>query len=177
MMQRKLSRLSTPFFEKSKQDTTESKMVLHLCFTLWQFSSCLDSLNVGGKVGRQVIGVDVDADILNMALHNSTELEVNMELMQCDLAQPLPWRGSLVDTIVTFPPLGHRRKGVPDMEFLSNAFKVAQTVYSLHKTATRKLRYELPAPYKMPEEEQEATIALDLWRFTMRSSARSCPAT
>jgi hypothetical protein len=104
--------------------------------------------------------------------------------------------------------------------------QVAQTVYSLHKTATRKvfsphlvlvllrnvscewkismaaiafmwqqvkqaalgagaqstevlceLRYELPAPYKMPEEEQEATIALDLWRFTMQSSARSCPAT
>ncbi len=51
-------------------------MVLHLCFTLWQFSSCLDSLNVGGQVGRQVIGVDVDADILNMALHNSMELEV-----------------------------------------------------------------------------------------------------
>lgn len=50
--------------------------------------------------------------------------QVNMELMQCDLAQPLPWRGSLVDTIVTFPPLGHRCKGVPDMEFLSNAFKV-----------------------------------------------------
>ncbi|CAM6034377.1 unnamed protein product [Sphagnum compactum] len=149
-----------------------------------------------GQVGRQVIGVDVDADILNMALHNSKELEVDMELMQCDLAQPLPWRGSLVDTIVTFPPLGHRHKGMPDMEFLSNAFKVAQTVYSLHKTATRKqvkqaalgagaqstevlceLRYELPAPYKMPEEEQEATIALDLWRFTMQSSARSCPAT
>ncbi len=54
----------------------ESKTALHLCFTLWQFSSCLGSLNVGGQVGRQVIGVDVDADILNMALHNSMELEV-----------------------------------------------------------------------------------------------------
>ncbi len=27
-------------------------------------------------MGRQVIGVDVDADILSMALHNSMELEV-----------------------------------------------------------------------------------------------------
>eukprot|EP00249_Psilotum_nudum_P007254 c20431_g2_i2 orf=138-572(+) len=73
--------------------------------------------------------------------------------------------GPIVDTVVMNPPFGTRRKGA-DMDFLSSALKIAETaVYSLHKTSTRELRFDLPALYKF-HKKREVDIFVDLWRFT-----------
>ncbi|XP_019245971.1 PREDICTED: methyltransferase-like protein 5 isoform X2 [Nicotiana attenuata] len=83
-----------------------------------------------------VIGLDIDAESLEIASANADELELDMDFIQCDIRN-FKWRGQVVETVVMNPPFGTRRKGA-DMEFLSAAMKVAsQAVYSLHKTATR----------------------------------------
>nr|GEW85973.1 methyltransferase-like protein 5 isoform X2 [Tanacetum cinerariifolium] len=80
------------------------------CGTLGLAATLLDA--------DHVIGVDMDEDSLEIASINADELEVEMELIQCQINN-LKWRGA-------------------DMEFLSVALKVAsQAVYSLHKTTTR----------------------------------------
>ncbi|WZY85891.1 hypothetical protein YC2023_032275 [Brassica napus] len=97
-----------------------------------------------------VIGFDIDPQSLETATLNAEELEV-------------------VDTVVMNPPFGTRKKGA-DMEFLSAAMKVAsQAVYSLHKTSTRELRYDLPKLYKF-HKRKEVDIAVDLWRFEPRQN-------
>ncbi|KAK4791671.1 hypothetical protein SAY86_032084 [Trapa natans] len=132
---------------------------------------------------EHVLGIDVDAESLEIASSNAEELEVEMNFVQCDI-QNLKLRGLTVDTIVMNPPFGTRRKGV-DMDFLSSALKVASVaVYSLHKTSTRdhikraairdfnastaevlcELRYDVPQLYKF-HKKREVDIAVDLWRF------------
>ncbi|PSS15581.1 Methyltransferase-like protein [Actinidia chinensis var. chinensis] len=135
---------------------------------------------------EHVIGLDIDAQSIEIASTNAEDLELDMDFVQCDLRN-LGWRGSIVDTVVMNPPFGTRRKGA-DMDFLSVALKIAsQAVYSLHKTTTRdhvkrtalrdynaksaevlcELRYDVPQLYKF-HKKKEVDIAVDLWRFVPR---------
>ncbi|KAK1288790.1 hypothetical protein QJS10_CPB19g01538 [Acorus calamus] len=132
---------------------------------------------------EHVIGVDVDPQSLDIASINAAELEVDLDLIWCNIKN-LELGGQLVDTVVMNPPFGTRRKG-SDMDFLSMALKVAShTVYSLHKTTTREhvkkialrdfhatsadilceLRFDVPQLYKF-HKKKEVDIAVDLWRF------------
>ncbi|XP_030541737.1 rRNA N6-adenosine-methyltransferase METTL5 [Rhodamnia argentea] len=132
---------------------------------------------------EHVVGIDVDSQSLEIASMNAQELEVELNLVQCDLRN-LDFRGEIVDTVVMNPPFGTRKKGA-DMEFLRMALAVAsQAVYSLHKTSTREhvkkaalrdfnagsaevlceLRYDVPQMYKF-HKKREVDIAVDLWRF------------
>ncbi|KAM1046916.1 hypothetical protein ACFX13_026952 [Malus domestica] len=136
---------------------------------------------------EQVIGIDIDAQSLEIAAENAEDLELDMDFIQCNIKN-LGWRASVVDTVVMNPPFGTRNKGA-DMDFLSIALKVAsQAVYSLHKTSTRdhvkraalqnfsassaevicELRYDVPQLYKF-HKKREVDIAVDLWRFVPRS--------
>ncbi|XP_057537585.1 uncharacterized protein LOC130815214 isoform X2 [Amaranthus tricolor] len=110
-----------------------------------------------------VVGFDVDADSLEIAYLNAEELELDVNFVQCDIRN-FEFREKIIDTIVMNPPFGTRKKGA-DMDFLSVALKVAsQAVYSLHKTTTRDLRYDVPQLYKF-HKKKEVDIAVDLWRF------------
>ncbi|GAA0185846.1 hypothetical protein LIER_33134 [Lithospermum erythrorhizon] len=132
---------------------------------------------------EHVIGVDIDADSLEIAYENADDLEVDMEFVQSDL-KSLRWGDRIVDTVVMNPPFGTRTKGA-DMDFLCAAMKVASgAVYSLHKTTTREhvkrialrdynassaevlceLRYDVPQLYKF-HKKKVVDIAVDLWRF------------
>ncbi|KAJ3683091.1 hypothetical protein LUZ60_013318 [Juncus effusus] len=132
---------------------------------------------------EQVLGIDIDPESLEIAGENATDLEVDVDFIQCDLSA-LNFRGQLVDTVVMNPPFGTRKKGA-DMEFLSLALKAASSaVYSLHKTSTRdhikraalrdynvksaevlcELRFDVPKMYKF-HKKKEVDIAVDLWRF------------
>ncbi|KAK1354779.1 Methyltransferase-like protein 5 [Heracleum sosnowskyi] len=132
---------------------------------------------------EHVIGVDVDAESLEVASTNAEDLELDMEFVQCDVRN-FGGRGQFIDTVVMNPPFGTRRKGA-DMDFLAVALKVAsQAVYSLHKTSTRdyvkrtvmrdynassaevicELRYDVPKLYKF-HKKKEVDIEVDLWRF------------
>ncbi|XP_047258294.1 rRNA N6-adenosine-methyltransferase METTL5-like [Capsicum annuum] len=146
-----------------------------------------------GLLGAEsIIGLDIDAESLEIAYENANELELDMDFIQCDI-NSLNWRGQIVETVVMNPPFGTRRKGA-DMNFLSLAMKVAsQAVYSLHKTTTREhvkraalrdynarsaeviceLRYDVPQLYIF-HKKKEVDIAVDLWRFVpQRTQERS----
>ncbi|XP_031473398.1 uncharacterized protein LOC116245920 isoform X1 [Nymphaea colorata] len=146
------------------------------CGTLGIASALLDAENV--------IGIDVDSLSLETALSNAEDLEVNIDLVQCDIHH-LEWRGPVVNTVVMNPPFGTRKKG-SDLDFLLKALKVASdAVYSLHKSSTRdhikrvalrdfnatsaevlcELRFDVPQMYKF-HKKKEVDIAVDLWRFT-----------
>ncbi|KAI8553840.1 hypothetical protein RHMOL_Rhmol05G0047500 [Rhododendron molle] len=130
-----------------------------------------------------VVGLDIDAQSIEIATANAEDLELEMDFVQCDLRN-LGWRGPIVDTVVMNPPFGTRKKGA-DMDFLCAALKIAsQAVYSLHKTTTREhvkrtalrdynaksaevlceLRFDVPQLYKF-HKKKEVDIAVDLWRF------------
>ncbi|KAF3341421.1 hypothetical protein FCM35_KLT00059 [Carex littledalei] len=112
---------------------------------------------------RHVLGIDVDPESLEIAGENVTDLELDVDFLRCDI-RTLNLKGLLVDTIVMNPPFGTRKKGA-DMDFLSLALKVAsRAVYSLHKTSTRELRFDVPQMYKF-HKKKEVDIAVDLWRF------------
>lgn len=137
---------------------------------------------------QHVVGFDMDTDSLEIASENADDLELDMELVQCDISN-LRWQGQVVDTVVMNPPFGTRKKGA-DMVFLSLALKIASgAVYSLHKTTTRdhvkrsalrdynalsaevlcELRFDVPQLYKF-HKRKEVDIAVDLWRFVPRKN-------
>ncbi|KAM0894818.1 hypothetical protein ACQ4PT_024262 [Festuca glaucescens] len=98
------------------------------CGTLAIASALLDA--------EHVTGIDIDLQSLELAQENAADLELDIDLIQCDIKN-LNLTGLLVDTVVMNPPFGTKRKGA-DMDFLSMGLKVAsQAVYSLHKTSTR----------------------------------------
>eukprot|EP00268_Persea_americana_P043095 TRINITY_DN4320_c0_g1_i4.p1 TRINITY_DN4320_c0_g1~~TRINITY_DN4320_c0_g1_i4.p1 ORF type:complete len:207 (-),score=43.67 TRINITY_DN4320_c0_g1_i4:633-1253(-) len=130
-----------------------------------------------------VVGIDIDSQSLETASLNASDLELDLNLIWCDIKN-LKWKGKMVDTVVMNPPFGTRKKG-SDMDFLVAALKVAsQAVYSLHKTSTRdhvkrtalrdfnaksadvlcELRFDVPQMYKF-HKKKEVDIAVDLWRF------------
>ncbi|XP_065849538.1 uncharacterized protein [Euphorbia lathyris] len=132
---------------------------------------------------EQVLGIDVDAESLEIASLNAEELELDINFVQCDIRN-LELRGQIVDTVIMNPPFGTRKKGA-DMDFLAVALQVAShAVYSLHKTSTRdhvkraalrdfgavsaevlsELRFDVPQLYKF-HKKKEVDIAVDLWRF------------
>ncbi|KAH7852614.1 hypothetical protein Vadar_027016 [Vaccinium darrowii] len=132
---------------------------------------------------EHVVGLDIDAQSIEIATTNAEDLELEVDFVQCDLRN-LGWRGPIVDTVVMNPPFGTRKKGA-DMDFLFVALKIAsQAVYSLHKTTTRdhvkrtalrdynaksaevlcELRFDVPQLYKF-HKKKEVDIAVDLWRF------------
>lgn len=145
------------------------------CGTLGIASALLDA--------DYVLGIDVDPHSLEIASKNAENIEVDMDLMQCDVKN-LTLRGQVIDTVVMNPPFGTQKKGI-DVVFLSVAFKVAsQAIYSLHKTSTREhikkvtlrdfnaksaevlceLRFDVPKLYKF-HKKKEVDISVDLWRF------------
>ncbi|XP_073155559.1 uncharacterized protein [Henckelia pumila] len=138
---------------------------------------------------KHVIGIDIDAESIEIASSNADELELDVDFIQSDIRH-LRWRGGFVDTVVLNPPFGTRKKGA-DMEFLSTALKVAsQAVYSLHKSTTRdhvkrtalrdynavsaevlcELRFDVPQLYKF-HKKKEVDVAVDLWRFVPKTSS------
>ncbi|XP_078444303.1 S-adenosyl-L-methionine-dependent methyltransferases superfamily protein isoform X2 [Wolffia australiana] len=135
---------------------------------------------------EHVVGIDVDSSSLEIALQNAEELEVDIDLLLCDVRHFQSAR--CIDTVVMNPPFGTKRKGI-DMAFLSMALQVAsRAVYSLHKTSTREhvkktalrsfncqsaevlceLRFDIPQMYKF-HRQKEVDVAVDLWRFLPRT--------
>lgn len=133
-----------------------------------------------------VIGVDVDADALEVARQNIDEFDdpLPIDLVQSTV-QALALQPRLrADVVIMNPPFGTRQKGA-DMDFLRVAFRVARrSVYSLHKSSTREhirkvatrelgaasaavlaqLRYDLPPTYSFHRQKSK-DIEVDLWRF------------
>lgn len=138
-----------------------------------------------------VLGVDLDADALEVARQNAEEFEVtNIDFIQSDVRN-LPI-GLRFDTIVMNPPFGTKHNKGLDCVFLEAALeRVADggAVYSLHKTSTRdhflrkapswgvearvlaQLRYDLPQTYKF-HSKASVDIEVDFWRLCPRKPGK-----
>lgn len=133
--------------------------------------------------------IDIDKDALQIAKDNCEKLELqDIEFVQADVKDLLQLSRSLhgsIDTIVMNPPFGTKNNCGMDMAFLEAASKIAnKTIYSLHKSTTRKhvlrkarefklkgeviaeLRYDLPATYKFHQKKTK-DIEVDFIRFSV----------
>ncbi|XP_073278310.1 uncharacterized protein [Primulina huaijiensis] len=121
---------------------------------------------------KHVIGIDIDAESIDIASSNADELELDVDFIQCDIRH-LRWRGGIVDTVVLNPPFGTRKKGA-DMEFLSTALKhVKRTSLRDYNAVSAEvlceLRFDVPQLYKF-HKKKEVDVAVDLWRFVPKTS-------
>jgi len=89
---------------------------------------------------QAVVGVDIDPTAISVARENAEETAVSgrLHLLVGDIAPLRP----VFDTVVMNPPFGTRRRHA-DVEFLEEALRVAEAVYTIHKSSTRDfiLRY------------------------------------
>ncbi|CAM9124559.1 unnamed protein product [Ectocarpus sp. 4 AP-2014] len=139
-----------------------------------------------------VVGLDVDSGALSAAAENAESMEIDMDFVCCDVARN-PCIPERFDTVLMNPPFGTRRAGI-DVIFLERALEAAPTVYSMHKTSTRKhllkkaeewgvditvlaqLRFDIPATYKF-HKRRSMDVEVDLIRLQKRMSrSDSCSA-
>ncbi|KAL6006167.1 hypothetical protein ACLOJK_040213 [Asimina triloba] len=127
------------------------------------------TLGIAGALlgAEHVIGIDIDPESLEIASLNAEDLEVDINLIQCDINN-LKWRGKVVDTVVMNPPFGTRKKG-SDMDFLSMALKYVRkiAVREFHAKSAEvlcQLRFDVQQLYKF-HKKKEVDVAVDLWRF------------
>lgn len=143
-------------------------------------------LSIGAALlgAGHVLGIDADEDALCIAQENLDEYEGMPVDLLCARVESVSANVVSADTVITNPPFGTRSKGA-DMEFLRAAFRISRhSVYSLHKTSTRKyiakyavnvlgalsaepvaqLRYDLPASYSFHTMASK-DIEVDVWRF------------
>ncbi|ORX93497.1 S-adenosyl-L-methionine-dependent methyltransferase [Basidiobolus meristosporus CBS 931.73] len=133
------------------------------------------------------VGFDIDPDALAITQENCEELEIEMDLINIDLASQdedllKRFRGKL-DTILMNPPFGTKNNAGIDMVFLKRGIELAnKAVYSLHKTSTREhimkkakewgvtcqvvaeLKFDVPAMYKF-HKKKSVDIEVDFLRF------------
>jgi putative methylase len=88
---------------------------------------------------KRVYFVDIDKKAIKTAKNNSKEgifLNKDISLFNEE-----------VDTIIQNPPFGTITKHI-DKKFLTKAFKLSKTVYSIHKTSTKSFLEQLAKTYK-----------------------------
>jgi predicted RNA methylase len=128
---------------------------------------------------QYVIGVDIDPRAVAVALKNAEIAEVSSRcyLVSSDVAT---LRG-VFDTVLMNPPFGtkHRHR---DVMFLSEALRLARSVYSIHKSSTRQfikgfiqrrggkvsslLQMELEIPWMFDfHEKVRKSVTVDLYRI------------
>lgn len=105
----------------------------------------------------EVVGVDLDADAIRVALRNAERAGVDVQWQQADISDVL----GPFDTVLMNPPFGAQTRHA-DLPFLDKALSVAKVVYSFHNAVTEafllrrieaagghvtdRLAYEFPIP-------------------------------
>ncbi|KZC12793.1 PREDICTED: methyltransferase-like protein 5 [Dufourea novaeangliae] len=145
-------------------------------------------LSLGAQMlgASHVLGFEIDSDALEIHSRNCNDIELFVEVIQCDVLQYLPGKfEKYFDTVVMNPPFGTKHNSGIDMKFLEISMKLAsRAVYSLHKTSTRnyilqkaaqfdakgkiiaELRYDLPKAYKF-HKKTSVDVQVDFIRFEL----------
>ncbi|XP_014479329.1 PREDICTED: methyltransferase-like protein 5 [Dinoponera quadriceps] len=143
-------------------------------------------LSLGAKMlgAGYVVGFEIDSDAVDIHSGNCDDIELHVEIVQCDILQCLPGKfEGRFDTVVMNPPFGTKRNAGVDMRFLETAIRLSgNAVYSLHKSSTRdyvlsraaqldakgtvvaELRYDLPRAYRF-HRKASVDIEVDFIRF------------
>ncbi|XP_041367444.1 rRNA N6-adenosine-methyltransferase METTL5-like [Gigantopelta aegis] len=140
-----------------------------------------------------VLGVDIDSAAISRCQENLSQFEItNIDLLQQDVTSLLCEGSHLqkaFDTVIMNPPFGTKNTQGIDMIFLKTALAMAHTsVYSLHKTSTRRhiikqagdwgaetevvaeLRFDLANTMKS-HKKKTMDIAVDFIRFTHKNQS------
>ncbi|KAL6260202.1 hypothetical protein P5V15_007737 [Pogonomyrmex californicus] len=146
-------------------------------------------LSLGAKMlgAEYVVGFEIDSDAVDIQYRNCNDIELFVEIVQCDILRFLPGKfEKYFDTIIMNPPFGTKNNAGVDMKFLEAALKLSSNaVYSLHKSTTRdyvlskasqlgakgtviaELRYDLPRAYKF-HKKTSVDIQVDFIRFELK---------
>ncbi|MCW3132927.1 MAG: METTL5 family protein [Methanophagales archaeon] len=92
-------------------------------------------LGIGAKLlaAKEVVGIDSDGKVIEVANANSKRLGVEVEFRRCDVREVVGHG----DTVVMNPPFGaQRRNRHADRIFLEKAFEIAPVVYSIHNVGS-----------------------------------------
>lgn len=79
---------------------------------------------------KQVVGVDIDKDIVNIALEHSKETSLSNRLQW--ITADIEVICGKFDTVLQNPPFGIQQRGA-DRRFLKKALEVGRRIYSLHR--------------------------------------------
>jgi putative methylase len=134
---------------------------------------------------RALIGVDIDPRAISVAVENAKTANVAHRCHWIIASMPSTRAGGIFDTVLMNPPFGTRVKHL-DVVFLSQALKLANIVYSLHKSSTRRfimdyvhrkggrvscllrLDFEIPMMFSFHEKAHKR-VEIDLYRIVHRS--------
>ncbi|XP_024878298.1 methyltransferase-like protein 5 [Temnothorax curvispinosus] len=192
-------------FEKPKisleQYATSAHIASHLLYTaqsqfddiksksIADLGSGCGTLSLGAKMlgAEYVVGFEIDSNAVDIQYRNCSDIELFVEIVQCDVLQYLPGRfEKYFDTVIMNPPFGTKNNPGIDIKFLETAIKLSSNaVYSLHKSSTRdyvlskatqlgargtviaELRYDLPRAYKF-HKKASVDIQVDFIRFELK---------
>ncbi|KYM99655.1 Methyltransferase-like protein 5 [Cyphomyrmex costatus] len=146
-------------------------------------------LSLGAKMlgAEYVVGFEIDSEAVDIQYKNCSDIELFVEVIQCDVLQYLPGKfEKYFDTVIMNPPFGTKNNPGIDMKFLEMAIRLSSNVvYSLHKSSTRdyvlskatqlgargtviaELRYDLPRAYKF-HKKASVDIQVDFIRFELK---------
>lgn len=128
---------------------------------------------------QHVIGVDIDPRAIEVALKNAEIAKVSNRC--CLVSGDVTSLRGVFDTVLMNPPFGTRHRH-RDVMFLSEALRLARSVYSIHKSSTRRfvtgfiqrrggkvsslLQMELEIPWMFDfHEKVRKSVTVDLYRI------------
>ena len=128
---------------------------------------------------RGLVGVDIDPGAVSVAVENAEAAGVSGRCRW--VAGDVPSIRGAFDTVLMNPPFGTRRRH-SDVRFLAEALRLAGSIYSLHKSSTRRfvvdfvrrrggrvscllqLSLEIPRMFSFHEKPRRP-VAVDLYRI------------
>lgn len=141
-------------------------------------------LTIGASLlgASQCIGFEIDKEALDIFSDNKEYFEIeNCDGVNCDINYLDSRWEKVFDTVIMNPPFGTRNKGI-DIDFIEAGMKLANVIYSLHKTSTRpfivkkaktwgleckvlaEMRFDLLPTYKF-HNKKSVDINVDLYQF------------
>lgn len=90
-------------------------------------------LAIGAAIlgAKEVIGFDIDKEVIELAKRNSKDLDINVRWKVKEIKKI----EEKANTVIQNPPFGAQSKG-NDRPFIKKALKISPIVYSLHKAET-----------------------------------------
>lgn len=110
------------------------------------------AIGAGLLGAKEIVGVDVDPISISLARQNARKSRVQVKWI---LGEVNTVQGKF-DTVVMNPPYGTRKEHA-DIKFLEKSFRVADIVYSIHKSSTRTYLRELIARHGKHVDEIRST--------------------
>ncbi|KYN17645.1 Methyltransferase-like protein 5 [Trachymyrmex cornetzi] len=184
-----------------EQYATSAHIAAHLLYTaqsqfdnikgksVADLGSGCGTLSLGAKMlgAEYVVGFEIDSEAVDIQYRNCSDIELFVEVVQCDVLQYLPGKfEKYFDTVIMNPPFGTKNNAGIDIKFLEVAIRLSSNVvYSLHKSSTRdyvlskatqlgargtviaELRYDLPRAYKF-HKKASVDIQVDFIRFELK---------